>query len=77
MVQLGEKHTVRTENAAYQDEKTGVRMLTGTVVFIDPKYRYVTLEFEGIHGNFRECFPFMDLDANIPVTTKEQRRKHH
>ncbi len=37
-------------------EKTEATTQTGTVVFVHPCGRFHVVEFEGIHGPFRESF---------------------
>lgn len=37
----------------------------GKIVYIHPQGRFATLEFEGVHGSFRECFyPEQLMESN-------------
>ena len=60
-MKLGQKVTVSTEFAMYQNEQTGMRTLQGTVIYIHPRFHYVVLEYEVKHGKFREAFTPMEL----------------
>ena len=59
MVELGQKYLVRPAFARISVEKTNEQI--GQVVYIHPEKRYAVLEFEGVDGNPRECFPLDEL----------------
>ena len=59
-MQLGECYRVIPE-AAIPDARNHRNRMWGTVIYVHPKGRFVTLEFQGVHGSFRESFFPEDL----------------
>lgn len=54
-MQLGEEYMVHTESTI--SPKDGPkRRICGTVVYVHPNGQYATLEFQGVHGKFRESY---------------------
>lgn len=71
-MQVGEIYVVRPELAV--STKTNTRpAMRGTVVWIHPLMRFAVLEFEGIHGNPRECFRPEELTERNRVKRKRRR----
>ena len=60
-IHKGDEVTVQTDTAVHQDPQTGIRQMTGTVVYIHPAFRFAVLEFKVLHGTFRETFTFTEL----------------
>ena len=49
--------------------------MTGTIVWVHPKLRFAVLEFEGIHGNPRECFWPWELTETNRVYNKRRNKQ--
>ena len=63
-MQVGEVYRVSLDSAAWIDKQQGQKRTgEGTVVFAHPKGRFVTLEFQGVNGKFRECFTSEQLEG--------------
>ncbi len=54
-MKIGEVYMMRTESTPC-DEKNHRPALRGRVVYVHPMLRYAVLEFQGIHGSFRESY---------------------
>lgn len=54
-MQIGERYRVSLDSTT-PDTKGTKHPLKGEVVYVHPRGRYATLEFQGVHGKFRECF---------------------
>lgn len=57
-MKVGEVYRVPLDTAAtWIDKQQGQKRTgEGTVVFVHPQGRFATLEFQGVHGKFRETF---------------------
>lgn len=54
-MQVGEVYMVRIDSST--PDLAGIKHpVKGRVVYVHPKGRYATLEFQGVHGKFRESF---------------------
>jgi hypothetical protein len=59
MVGAGQKYRVIPAFAKTPTVKGNMQV--GQVVYVHPQNRYAVLEFEGVEGNPRECFPLEEL----------------
>ena len=59
MVEVGQKYRVIPAFAKTNTVKANTQV--GQVVYVHPQNRYAVLEFEGVKGNPRECFPLEEL----------------
>lgn len=65
-MQIGESYMV-TPAFSVTVQEFRPRPMKGKVIYVHPKGRYATLEFEGTrHGNPRECFPLSELLHALP-----------
>lgn len=57
-MQVGEVYRVPLDTAAtWIDKQNGQKKMgEGTVIFVHPKERFAVLEFQGVHGKFRESY---------------------
>ena len=64
-MQVGEVYRVPLDSAAWIDKQRQPQKKKGegTVVFVHPKGRFATLEFQGVNGKFRECFTREQLEG--------------
>lgn len=54
-MQIGEVYLVKIDSST--PDLAGVKHpVKGRVVYVHPRGRYATLEFQGVHGKFREAF---------------------
>lgn len=54
-MQIGERYRITLESTP-PDAKNHRPKICGEVVYLHPKSRFATLEFQGVHGKFREAF---------------------
>lgn len=54
-MQIGEVYKVSLDSTT-PDTKGTKNPVKGEVVYVHPRRRYATLEFQGVHGRFRESF---------------------
>ena len=54
-MEIGEIYRV-VPSAAIPDNRNYRRPMEGKAVYVHPKGRFAELEFEGVHGTFRESF---------------------
>ena len=72
-MKIGEEYRVCSDSAQRNDQKSRV-MLQGKVIYVHPEGRFATLEFQGIHGKFRECYYPEQLTQRNRVGKKKARR---
>ena len=74
-MQVGEVYRVPLDTAAtWIDKQNGQKKMgEGTVVFVHPQGRFATLEFQGVHGKFRESFTEDQLTEKNRVLQKKVR----
>lgn len=72
-MQIGEEYRVRSDSVFCTTEKVRPK-IQGVVVYVHPEGRFATLEFEGVHGNFRECYYPEELTERNRVSQKKARR---
>lgn len=70
-MKLGEEYRV-TPAAAIPDLRNHRNPMVGKVVWVHPKGRLVTLEFQGVNGTFRESFSPEELTENNRVHRKRK-----
>lgn len=69
-MQIGEVYMVRIHSST--TDITGIKHpVKGRVVYVHPKGRYTTLEFEGVHGKFREAFTAQQLTTENRIRQKK------
>lgn len=54
-MQVGEEYRVHSDSVFCKMPNIRQR-IQGKVIYVHPQGRYATLEFQGIHGSFRECY---------------------
>lgn len=52
---IGEAYMVTTESTLCKTDNSRP-MLRGRVIYVHPRYRFAVLEFQGVHGTFRESY---------------------
>ena len=72
-MQVGEVYRVPLDSVAWIDKQNGQKKMgEGTVVFVHPKGRFATLEFQGVNGKFREAFrPEQLMEKNRVLQKKK------
>ena len=71
-MQIGEEYRVNSDSVFCKTPN--VRPMTqGKVVYVHPEGRFATLEFQGIHGNFRECYYPEELTVQNRVGRRKRR----
>lgn len=84
-MKVGEQYMVHPE-CALPDSRVKKRMvkgkavvtkipMQGTVVWVHPKLRFAVLEFEGVHGNPRECFRPSELTEKKRIYNKRRNKR--
>lgn len=73
-MEVGEVYRVPLDTAAtWIDKQNGQKKMgEDTVVFVHPKERFVVLEFQGVHGKFRETFRPEQLTEKNRVLQKKK-----
>lgn len=54
-MQIGEEYRVDSDSVFCKTPNVRPR-IQGRVIWVHPLGRYAVLEFQGIHGKFRECY---------------------
>lgn len=54
-MQIGERYRVHSDSV-FCKEPNVRQKIQGRVIYVHPEGRFATLEFQGIHGKFRECY---------------------
>ena len=72
-MQVGEEYRVPSDSAIRMEDKRPAK-IRGVVIYVHPKGRFATLEFQGIHGKFRECYYPEQLTQRNRVSEKKRRR---
>lgn len=73
-MQVGEIYRVRTDSVYCEGQGVHLRpRVKGRVAWVHPRNRYAVLEFQGIHGNFRECYYPEELTERNRVGKRDRR----
>ena len=63
-----------TPEATIPDVKNHRSPMKGKVIYVNPKGRFATLEFEGVNGTFRESFSLNKLTENNRVQERGRKK---
>lgn len=72
-MQIGEEYRVHSDSVYCNTEKVRPK-IQGRVIYVHTEGRFATLEFQGIHGKFRECYYPEELTERNRVGKKKARR---
>ena len=72
-MQIGAEYWVHSYSVQCSTEKVRPK-IQGRVIYVHPQGRFATLEFQGVHGTFRECFYPEELTERNRVGKKKARR---
>lgn len=71
-MQIGEEYRVFSDSVPCKTPNVRPR-IHGKVTYIHPQGRFATLEFQGIHGKFRECYYPEQLTEQNRVGRRNRR----
>lgn len=72
-MRIGEEYHVNSDSVFCKTPNVRPR-IRGRVIYVHPQGRFATLEFQGVHGTFRECFYPEELTERNRVGKKKARR---
>ena len=74
-MQIGEKYRVELESMSMtldKNRRPQKKTAVGEVVYVHPRGRFATLQFQGVHGPFRETFRPEQLTESNRVCQKKK-----
>ena len=71
-MQVGEEYLVHSDSV-YCTAPNSRPKIRGRVIYVHPEGRFATLEFQGIHGKFRECYYPKELTERNRIGRRYRR----